>query len=100
MGEGSGDGLSVSAVIITRNRKSTLGTVLDRLAELPLREVIVVDNGSEDGTADAIRSRDGVRLIEAEANLGLEGRHRGPKAAADDLPGMRDDASFPLPEPI
>jgi GT2 family glycosyltransferase len=97
MGEGSGDGLSVSAVIITRNRKSTLTTVLDRLAELPLREVIVVDNGSEDGTADAIRSRDGVRLIEAEANLGLEGRNRGAEAATGELLLMLDDDSYPLP---
>ena len=40
----------VSVVITTRDRREALEVVLDRLAELPVDEVLVVDNGSEDDT--------------------------------------------------
>jgi len=51
---------SLSVVIATYNRKDVLKTTLERLAaqSFPLSdfEVIVVDDGSRDGTADMIRS--------------------------------------------
>src|SRR5262245_2815620 len=90
--------LGVSTVIITRNRKDALSLVLDRLAELPVDETIVVDNGSSDGTADTVRARgDEVVLLEPGANLGLAGRNLGAAEAKGDLLLMLDDDAYPLP---
>jgi GT2 family glycosyltransferase/glycosyltransferase involved in cell wall biosynthesis len=54
-------GLRVSVAIPTRNRKDKLLTCLDALADqsvLPQEyEVLVVDDGSTDGTAEALRGR-------------------------------------------
>lgn len=88
---------TVSAVVIARNRRDALTLVLDRLEVLPLREVVVVDNGSEDGTPDVARSRRRVRLFEAGENLGLAARNLGAREAVGDLLLMLDDDSYPLP---
>jgi GT2 family glycosyltransferase len=91
----------VSAVIATRNRREALEIVLDRLAELPVDEVLVVDNGSEDGTAELVRGRGGnVRLLELGANLGLAGRNRAAKEAGCELLLLLDDDAYPLPGAI
>jgi len=88
----------VSAVIVTRNRRDALGIVLDRLADLPVDEVLVVDNGSEDGTAELIAARGGnVRLLEQGENLGIAGRNRAASQASGELLLMLDDDSYPLP---
>jgi GT2 family glycosyltransferase len=67
----------VTVAIITRNRRTELGRTLDKLAALPEQPaVIVVDNGSDDGTAAAVRWRHpDVRLIAARGNLGAVGRN-------------------------
>jgi GT2 family glycosyltransferase len=99
-GEGreSATGLSVSAVVLARNRERILGVVLDRLEGSPLLEVLVVDNGSTDGTAEVARARGGnVRLIEAGENLGIAGRNLAAEQARGDLLLMLDDDSHPLP---
>jgi GT2 family glycosyltransferase len=89
---------SVSAVIITRDRNEALAVVLDRLAAEPVDEVVVVDNASTDGTAEAVRARGGaVRLVEAGANLGLGGRNLGAREATGDLLLMLDDDAYPCP---
>jgi GT2 family glycosyltransferase len=89
---------SVSAVIVTWNRRDAVETVLDRLAELPVDEVLVVDNGSEDGTGELVRGRGGnVHLLEQGENAGIAGRNRGAEAATGDLLLMLDDDSYPLP---
>jgi len=71
----------VSVVMITYNRRDEALRSLARLAELPEKpRIVVVDNGSTDGTADAIRSRFGganVAVVEAGANLGAAGRTLG-----------------------
>jgi GT2 family glycosyltransferase len=92
---------SVSAVIVTWNRRDAVELVLDRLAELPVDEVLVVDNGSEDGTAEAVRARGGkVRLLEQGENAGIAGRNRGAELATGELLLMLDDDSYPLPGAI
>jgi glycosyltransferase involved in cell wall biosynthesis len=62
----------VSVVIPAHNAASRLPRVLDALAHqtapADLFEVIVVDDGSTDGTADVVRARGGVRLLNAPAN--------------------------------
>jgi glycosyltransferase involved in cell wall biosynthesis len=53
------------------NEEDNLPAVLDELAhELPQADVLVVDDGSTDGTADVARER-GAHVISFEANRGL-----------------------------
>jgi len=88
----------VSAVIITRNRKDALGLVLDRLVEKPVAEILVVDNGSSDGTAEHVRDYGGpVRILEPGENLGVGGRNLAAAEAEGELLLMLDDDCFPLP---
>ena len=62
----------VTVIIVNFNSGSRLSRCLDCLDAQTYRDfdVIVVDNGSEDGSASAAR-RPGVNLIEAGANLGF-----------------------------
>lgn len=90
----------MSAVVIARNRRDALAVVLDRLADLPLLEVLVVDNASEDGTADAARGRERVRLFEPGENLGIAARNLAAREAEGELLLMLDDDSYPLPGSI
>jgi GT2 family glycosyltransferase len=89
---------TVSAIIITRNRKEALAHVLDRLHEQPVGEILVVDNGSSDGTAELVRGYGArVRFLEPGANLGLAGRNLAAKEATGELLLMLDDDAYPLP---
>jgi GT2 family glycosyltransferase len=67
----------VSVIVITHNRRAELLRTLEHLLTLPDRApVVVVDNGSTDGTADAVvRHFPGVRLVRRDANLGALGRN-------------------------
>lgn len=67
----------VTVVVITYNRRVELARTLDLLARLPEQPtVIVVDNGSDDGTAACVRwQHPGVLLIAAQRNLGAVGRN-------------------------
>ena len=69
----------VAVVVITHQRRDELLLALSRLLALPERpHVVVVDNGSTDGTADAVRTRfPGIELIASPANLGAVGRNLG-----------------------
>src|SRR5262245_54281604 len=87
----------ISAVVLARNRADALRTVLDRLDALPVEEVIVVDNGSEDSTPALVDGWGGkVRRIGAGHNTGVAGRNLGARAAQADLMLMLDDDSYPL----
>jgi glycosyltransferase involved in cell wall biosynthesis len=66
----------VTVVLITRNRRPELVRTLERMTALPERPpVIVVDNASDDGSAQAASAFPGVTVIEAPANLGAVGRN-------------------------
>lgn len=69
----------VAVVVITHQRREELLLALDRLLALPERpHVVVVDNGSTDGSADAVRTRfPAVELIASPENLGAVGRNVG-----------------------
>lgn len=75
----------VSVVIVTRNRKEvTVECLKSVLAnDYPKFEIILVDNGSTDGTVAEIRKKfPKVKLIEAKENLGLNGgKNLGQKQA-------------------
>jgi GT2 family glycosyltransferase len=91
----------VSALILAHNRAVALGRVLDRLAELPVDEILVVDNGSEDGTAEVAAARGGkVRLVDPGGNVGIDGRNVGAQQALGEFLLMLDDDSYPVPGAI
>jgi glycosyltransferase involved in cell wall biosynthesis len=61
----------VSIVVPAYNEAATIQEVLSRVSAVPFRtEVIVVDDGSTDGTADLVAAVDGVRLIRRPQNAG------------------------------
>ncbi|MGY2079307.1 glycosyltransferase family 2 protein [Modestobacter sp. SYSU DS0657] len=69
----------VAVVVITHNRRDELLLALTRLRALPEQpHVVVVDNGSSDGTADAVRrEHPWAELIASPQNLGAVGRNVG-----------------------
>ena len=74
----------VAAVIPTWNRRDLLATLLRNLAEQtrPFEEIIVVDNGSEDDSAQ-LAADAGARVVKMGSNLGFAAAvNRGIEAAA------------------
>ena len=69
----------VGVVMITYQRRAEALTAVGRLMDLPERPpVVVVDNGSTDGTAEAVRERfPAVDVVALSANLGAVGRNLG-----------------------
>ncbi len=90
---------AISVVVISRDRRESLLATLGRLDELPERPpILVVDNGSGDGTAAAVRrSYPSVRLIEAGTNLGSAGRTLGMQAVNTPYVAFADDDSWWAP---
>ncbi|MFD2488171.1 glycosyltransferase family 2 protein [Amycolatopsis jiangsuensis] len=66
-----------SFVMITHNRREQLRETLTQLTALPEQPpIFVVDNASEDGTADLVaREFPAVRLLRSSRNLGAVGRN-------------------------
>lgn len=63
---------SIDVVIVTYNSASVIGGCLGAVLKCELvSKVVVVDNGSSDGTVEIVRRRPGVTLIEAGGNLGF-----------------------------
>ena len=86
----------VSVVVCTHNGSRTIRGCLDGLARLDYSnfEVIVVDDGSTDGTPDIVSECD-VRLIRTE-NRGLSSaRNTGLHAATGDIIAYIDDDAYP-----
>jgi GT2 family glycosyltransferase len=69
----------VAVVVITHQRRDEVLGALARLRALPEQpHVVVVDNGSTDGTAEAVRERfPEVELVASPENLGAIGRNVG-----------------------
>jgi dolichyl-phosphate beta-glucosyltransferase len=109
MNAGNPNDIRLSVVIPTYNRASriaaSLATVLSYLAAKPFTaEIVVVDDGSSDGTADAARAalagRHPHRVIGRERNLGKGASVReGVLAAAGEvILFCDDDLSTPIDE--
>lgn len=94
--------MRLSVVIVTCNRRAALRHTLDALARnahLPHRsmEVLIVDNGSTDGTADEARRDDlEVALIRREHNEGVSARNHAFAVARGTYLLLIDDDSYPL----
>lgn len=83
----------ISVVVLTHNRLSEVTRTVERLLALPEHpRVVVVDNGSSDGTVHALRQRfAGVHVVALGANLGAAGRNHGVAAAETDYVAFSDD---------
>lgn len=100
MSQFEGQALEVSVVVPTRNRAARLARLLDSIARVRATqlawEVIVVDNGSTDGTATVVRqaastARMPLRYV-YEPEPGLHaGRHRGAQEACGEVVAYLDD---------
>ncbi|HMI90489.1 MAG TPA: glycosyltransferase, partial [Polyangiales bacterium] len=88
----------VSVVVCTYNGRQTIRDCLDALARLqyPSFEVIVIDDGSTDGSAEIVREYD-VRLVQTE-NRGLSAaRNLGLELATGEIIAYTDDDAYPDP---
>jgi len=94
----------VTVLIVTWNRKEeVLVTVRDVYNQLYKDiEVVVVDNGSVDGTVDALRQiYPSVKVVELDRNLGVSvGRNAGIAAATGDIIFCLDSDASPATETI
>ena len=60
----------VGAVIVTYNSRECCGRAIDSCIREGL-DVVVVDNASDDGTAEVVATRPGVKMVRNIANLGF-----------------------------
>jgi GT2 family glycosyltransferase len=95
--------VTFSIVVLTHNRCDVLLELLEELSSLRRfnTEVIVVDNGSVDGTSVTVRERyPEFMVVETNVNLGAVGRNEGIRLAKgeyivtidDDILGLTDDS--------
>jgi N-acetylglucosaminyl-diphospho-decaprenol L-rhamnosyltransferase len=89
----------IGVVIATRDRRETLLATLAHLTALAERPaVVVVDNGSRDGTADAVRARyPQVRVEALAADRGAGARNAGLGALDTPYAALCDDDSWWAP---
>ncbi|PKQ28948.1 MAG: hypothetical protein CVT63_00070 [Candidatus Anoxymicrobium japonicum] len=88
----------VTVIVLTWNGleviKNCLRTVFEKTTH-PDFEVLVVDNGSTDGTVEYVRALEGVRLIENSRNLGfVGGNNAGIAATTGDVALLNNDTEI------
>ena len=83
----------VSVVVLTHNRLNEVTNTVETLLALPeCPHVIVVDNDSSDGTAQALRRRFAeVDVVALKANLGAAGRNHGVARVRTEYVAFSDD---------
>ena len=89
----------VTVVVMTRNRRAGLLRSLRELAALPERPpVVVVDNGSDDGSVAAVRAQfPAVTVLAQPRNLGAPARNVGVRHATTPYVAFADDDSWWCP---
>lgn len=96
--------MHLSIIIPTRDRRDTLRGTLDALAgqrlEGPTAELLVVDDGSRDGTADAVEAMApayplALRVVRGEARGASAARNLGLRAATADVALFLGDDTAP-----
>jgi GT2 family glycosyltransferase len=86
----------IGVVIATRDRREPLLETLDRVTGLSERPpVVVVDNGSRDGTPQAVREAfPGVQVVELDRDRGAAARNVGVEIAGTPYVALLDDDSW------
>lgn len=87
-----------SVIVCTRNGAVRIGACLEALEKqsLPAHEVIVVDDGSTDGTGNLVAARfPGVRLLRLEAGGLSAARNAGVELATGEILAFTDDDCEP-----
>jgi hypothetical protein len=97
--------MKLTYVITTRNRRDALLRTLDHLQRVtPLAEqaweVLVVDNGSTDGTGDALAGRRDVTVISLAENEGVPARNLAIAQARGKFVALLDDDTRPADQTI
>jgi len=89
-------------VVITRDRRASLLRALGRLLEESgAEEIVVVDNGSRDGTPRAVRREfPRVRVLECAAAVGASARNPGVEALDSEIVAFADDDSWWAPSAL
>lgn len=82
--------MKLSIIIPAYNEKNTIEEIIRRVKAVNLagaeKEIIVVDDGSKDGTREIVKSISGIRYIFHEKNLGKGGAMKtGFRAATGDI---------------
>lgn len=93
----------VSIVIITWNRLQDIKLTLGELKKIiyPNYEIILVDNGSSDGTVEYVMEQHpDVRTVRLEENIGIGARNIGMLKARGEYIVLLDDDSYPLPDTL
>jgi GT2 family glycosyltransferase len=92
----SGADPRIAVVVLTHNRKAEILRTLGKLIDLPERPgIVVVDNGSTDGTALSVReSFPQVEVVLAGGNLGAAGRNLGVRYVATPYVALCDDDTW------
>jgi N-acetylglucosaminyl-diphospho-decaprenol L-rhamnosyltransferase len=93
----------VSVLIVSYNTRELLLEALEPLAGAAATEVVVVDNASDDGSADAVELHyPAMRLVRAPSNLGFAGgvNRAAREAGGDVLVLLNPDATLPAAGPI
>jgi glycosyltransferase involved in cell wall biosynthesis len=93
--------MKLSCILTTRNHCDALSRTLDHLdreSGVPEhdREILVVDNGSTDGTADVLAGRRNVRVISLPENEGVPARNLALAAARGKYVAFLEDDVRPL----
>jgi len=95
-------GAEVSVIVLNWNGREYLESCLPALLAQTYAnlEIIVVDNGSTDGSRQLVReSFPGLRLIESPVNLGFAaGNNLGLRAARGSLVALLNNDAFPEPD--
>jgi GT2 family glycosyltransferase len=86
----------VTVSVLTHNRKGEVLGVLARLRALPERPaIVIVDNGSADGTADAVQAAyPDVSVVRLHRNTGASGRNAGIVGARTPWVALSDDDTW------
>lgn len=87
---------SVGVVLLSWNRCAEIVNTLDHLRSMFDGEIVVVDQGSHDGSKEALEARDDLVLIVLDENVGVaEGRNIGNRmASADVVVSLDSDATL------
>jgi GT2 family glycosyltransferase len=93
---------TIGVVVLTHNRAGDLARTLQRMRELPAgARLVVVDNGSADGTAAMVAARfRWVELVRLPVNLGAAGRNAGVARLTTTYVAFCDDDTWWAPRSL